>query len=208
MGIRLSLLSKGAAALLSGGFALMLQSKPDDVVENVRAWLALFGMDQPPAWVRSEAFVAYARPASVLLLAGVAAWLLWPLASRLSRRGGRAAQVVATHAPKAADPLGPPTNATASEGQEARLSATAQRAPEPKCGKLYEGPDEGRRVRLRFLPDTEQQEGDTLLLVVFGHKALRGEDASAWAWPTPKSIGPWLKRRTAPSRKRCGSCIR
>jgi hypothetical protein len=54
--------------------------------------------------------------------------------------------------------------------------APAPPPPDPDWSKLYELADDGQRVRLRFLPDTEQQEDDALLVLVFGHKALKGED--------------------------------
>ncbi len=47
--------------------------------------------------------------------------------------------------------------------------------PEPDWGKLYELADNGERVRLRFLPDTEDQQDDAVLLLVLGHKVTKGE---------------------------------
>jgi hypothetical protein len=47
---------------------------------------------------------------------------------------------------------------------------------EPDWSKLYELSDEGRRVRLRFLPDTEEHQGDTVLLVVLGYKVMKGDE--------------------------------
>lgn len=53
---------------------------------------------------------------------------------------------------------------------------TAAPSPEPDWRKLYEIAADTGAVRLRFLPDTEHQECDALLLAVFGHKALKNED--------------------------------
>lgn len=48
--------------------------------------------------------------------------------------------------------------------------------PEPDWGELYELSDEGKHVRLGFLPDTQEQQDDTLLLVVLGYKVMKGQD--------------------------------
>ena len=88
MGLRVSVLWKAVAATLSGGFALMLQTKPNDVLENVQAWFALIGVEQPPTWMQTSTFAAYARPGSLALLVGSLTWLLWPLFVRAVHLAG------------------------------------------------------------------------------------------------------------------------
>lgn len=63
-----------------------------------------------------------------------------------------------------------PSNATLAPP---RLTTSATAASEPSWDRLYEIVDPGSAVRLRFLPDTESQKENTILLVVLGYKVMR-----------------------------------
>ncbi|MBL6080692.1 hypothetical protein JMJ56_21990 [Belnapia sp. T18] len=68
------------------------------------------------------------------------------------------------------------TTAPAHKAVAAPLAAVPHAATlsEPDWAKLYETADEGKRVQLRFLPDTQTRHADALLLVVLGYKVMLG----------------------------------
>lgn len=53
--------------------------------------------------------------------------------------------------------------------------AVTSQAP-PDWERLFVIGDDGRSVWLRFLPDTKNEKADTLLLIVYGHKVLLGNN--------------------------------
>ncbi len=53
-------------------------------------------------------------------------------------------------------------------------SPSSPPSPEPEWNKLYVPAENGKDLRLRFLPDSDDVEGHTLLLVLYGYKVCLG----------------------------------
>lgn len=136
------------------------------------AWLkAEMGTLMDPVW--QDALWSWGP---TVLLCGAGCYLLW----RGDKPKPRSSPPLNGELPGASVPT---DLAPAARGSVQPISPglpdAARRASEADWGKLYElhkYSDGGTVVRLRFLPDTRDQQDDTILLVVLGYKVMLGHD--------------------------------
>jgi hypothetical protein len=150
---------KGAKSLVGwGGDIDFVLSRSDDP-----GWVG---------WVLSQ-FLDAPGWALILMIAVGLGLIWWDL--RRSQARNLAAQ----------KPFTEPSQPSPEPGRPAVVKPDAVRAApqqsvsaprEPDWSKLFDLTDEGKRVQLRFLPDTENRQDDTVLLVVLGYKVMAGRD--------------------------------
>lgn len=141
----------------------------------------IISRSQDPAWLRDMLTFLTDPPGWAiipLILTGLGL-IYWD--TRRSRARPDEAPSSSARASRAAPP-GPTPTRQPSRAPTAAAPLLAPAAPppaEPDWGKLYrlqKWGDGKVSVRLRFLPDTRNQQDDAVLLVVFGYKAMAGRD--------------------------------